>query len=68
MLITTLDEAEDLIKERHDLRWLDDGWTIVKVKETQFPPLHPDAFMVANKWYIIIARYPLTELGWALND
>lgn len=65
MLVTTLEEMEQIVKSREDLVW--DGWNVVKYTNSSSAMFSVDAEFRHGKW-MKKKVFPLTEDGWHLPN
>jgi hypothetical protein len=65
MLVTSLEEMEQIVSSRNDLTW--DGWDVVKYTNANNAIYSPDGAFRNGKW----ARkkiFPVTSDGWYLPN
>lgn len=67
MVVDQIEIIDQLVDERTDLIWDQDGKTVLKVRKAQWMPLHKDAVRRGDQWYFVIDRYPLTPHGWVIK-
>lgn len=65
MLVTTLDEMEQIVASRDDLEW--DGWNVVKYTKSNNAIYAADGCFHRGQW-MKKKVFPLTEDGWYLPN
>ena len=65
MLVTTLEEMEQIVASRGDLEW--DGWNVVKYTKSSNAMYATDGVFHRGMW-MKKKVYPLTEDGWYLPN
>lgn len=64
MLISSLEQMEEIVESRDDLEWV--GWDVVRYfGNSSF--LSKDAVFKDGRW-IKTKIYPITEMGWNVPD
>lgn len=63
MIVTSLEQMEDIVSSRKDLSW--DGWDIIKYTENKNALYAVDGEFHNGKW-MKKKKFPLTENGWDL--
>ena len=65
MLIKTIEEAEEIVNNSNDLRWV--GWNIVSWKKDSNGFSNKNGKFLNNQWGIQ-SVYNITEKGWHLPN
>lgn len=65
MLVTSLEEMEDIVRSRGDLSW--DGYDVVKYTNSSNAMYGVDGVFRNGKW-MKKKVFPLTEQGWHLPN
>lgn len=65
MLVTTLEEMEQIVASREDLEW--DGWNIVKYTKSK-NAMHDVSGCFHRGQWMKKQTFPLTESGWHLPN
>lgn len=65
MLIKTIEEAEQIVEQSNDLRWV--GWDIVSWHENSKGMFNKNGRFLNNTWGVQ-SIYPITEKGWHLPN
>lgn len=65
MLVTTLEEMEQIVASRQDLEW--EGWDIVKYTKSKNAMYDVNGCFHKGQW-MIKKVYPLTGEGWQLPN
>lgn len=65
MLVTTLEEMEQIVASREDLEW--NGWDIVKYSKSNNAMYSTDGCFHRGQW-MKKQTFPLTEDGWYLPN
>ena len=65
MLIKSLEQMEDVVKNSDTLSW--DGWTVVESKTNENGMMSKDGALVDGKW-IVQKRYEVTANGWEIPN
>lgn len=65
MLVTSLEEMEQIVANRGDLEW--DGWNIVKYSKSEKAIYSKDGVFHRGAW-MKKKVFPLTEEGWFLPN
>lgn len=65
MLVTTLEEMEQIVASRNDLEW--DGWDIVKYSKSANAMYSAEGCFHRGQW-MIKKVFPLTTDGWHLPN
>lgn len=65
MLVTSLEEMEQIVRSREDLSW--DGWDVVKHTYANNAMYAKDGSFINGKW-MKKKVFPLTEDGWSIPN
>lgn len=65
MLIKSLEQMEDIVKNNDRLSW--DGWTVIESKTNENGMMSKDGAFVDGKW-IVQKRYEATVNGWEIPN
>jgi hypothetical protein len=65
MLVTSLEEMQQIVQSRNDLVW--DGWDVVKYINSNNAMYAKDGSFKNGKW-MKKKVFPLTEQGWILPN
>jgi hypothetical protein len=65
MLITSLEDMENIVASRTDLEW--DGWNVVKYTKSSDAMFSRDGIYKNGKW-CNKKTFPITEEGWFLPN
>ena len=65
MLVTSLEEMEEIVRSRDDLEW--DGYDIIKYTNSKNAMYGVDGIFRGGKW-MKKKVFPLTEDGWYLPN
>lgn len=65
MLITSLDQMEQIVNDNHSLRW--DGWTVVNYTKSPTAWTKSNGAFLNGKWYTT-NRYEPNQAGWELPN
>jgi hypothetical protein len=65
MLVTDLQEMEDIVSQRSDLEWY--GWDVAQYKKSGESMFHKDGIYKNNTWYKR-KIFPITSQGWNIPE
>ena len=65
MLIKSLEEMEDVVKNSDDLSW--DGWTVIESRTNENGRMSKDGAFVNGRW-IVQKRYEADTSGWEIPN
>lgn len=65
MLIKSLEQMEDIVKNNDALSW--DGWTVIESKSNENGMMSKDGVLVDGKW-IVQKRYDANATGWEIPN
>ncbi len=65
MLIKSLEQMEDIVKNNDALSW--DGWTVIESKSNENGMMSKDGALVDGKW-IVQKRYDANANGWEIPN
>lgn len=65
MLISSLEQMEDIVEKNDNLSW--DGWTVLENRTKENGVMSKDGAYVGGKW-IVQKRYEATTDGWEIPN
>lgn len=65
MLISSLEQMEDIVEKNDSLSW--DGWTVLENRTKENGVMSKDGAFVGGKW-IVQKRYEATATGWEIPN
>jgi hypothetical protein len=65
MLISSLEQMEDIVEKNDNLSW--DGWTVLENRTKENGVMSKDGAYVNGKW-IVQKRYEATTDGWEIPN
>jgi hypothetical protein len=65
MLIKSLDQMEQIVKNNRHLSW--DGWTVVDLEKNEKAKTSKNGKLIGNAWHFE-KRYELGSDGWNIPD
>lgn len=65
MIISSLEQMEDIVRRNRQLAW--DGWDVVKRVPAATAWKSPNGVFVKNKWYLQ-NKFTLMENGWKIPE
>lgn len=65
MIIKSLEQMEDVVKNNDSLSW--DGWTVIESKTNENGMMSKDGALVDGKW-IVQKRYEANANGWEIPN
>jgi hypothetical protein len=65
MLVTNLEQMENIVNSRKDLEW--DGWNVIKYKNSPSAQFNKSGAFRKGEWYAK-SIFPLTEKGWSIPN
>jgi hypothetical protein len=61
MLIKSLEQMEDIVKNNDSLSW--DGWTVLELKKSPMAWMKPNAAFIKHEWHTV-NRFDSSNSGW----